>query len=86
MTCCVVDLDLVECCLVISLNPELTTTPTSSKRRGRKSAAKVVSSADLQPGSTLLATVEHKTDYYFALSCNTISGAKLAYGVMDTVR
>lgn len=85
-----VDIDLVECCLVLSLNPLLTAMPTSSslKRRGKRSAAAAakVNSSDLQVGSTLLATVEHKTDYYFVVSCNTLSGARLAYGVIDTVR
>ena len=81
----------MECSLVLSLNHLLTATPTSSssKRRGKRlaaAAAAKVNSSDLQIGSTLLATVEHKTDYYFVVSCNTLSGARLAYGVIDTVR
>ena len=84
VTGCILDVDLVECCLVLSLNTQLTSSHTSSsKRQAKKKAA--ASAGELQPGSTLLATVEHKTPYYFVLSCNTISGAKLAYGVMDTV-
>ena len=89
VSCCVLDIDLVECCLVLSLNPQLTTTlssSSSSKKQSRKRAAAAGGiGSELQPGSTLLATVEHKTPHYFVLSCSTIAGARLAYGVMDTV-
>lgn len=84
VTGCILDVDLVECCLVLSLNPQLTSTPSTSNKQGRRAAAKV-KVGDLQPGSTLLATVEHKTAYYFVLSCNTMAGSRLAYGIMDTV-
>ena len=88
VTCCVLDVDLVEYCLVLSLNPHLATSlspfPSSSKRKARKRAA-AIGGGELQPGSTFLATVEHKTPHYFVLSCSTIAGARLAYGVMDSV-
>ena len=88
LTCCILDVDLVQCCLWLSLNPQLATSPSassssSSKRQSRKRAAAIGS--ELQPGSTLLATVEYKTPHYFVLSCSTIAGARLAYGVMDSV-
>ena len=95
VTCCILDVDLVECCLVLSLNPQLAASPSpssssssssSSKKQSRKRAAAASGiGSELQPGSTLLATVEHKTPHYFILSCSTIAGARLAYGVMDTV-
>ena len=90
VSCCVLDIDLVECCLVLSLNPQLTTTLSSSSSSSKKQSRKRAAAAgcigsEVQPGSTLLATVEHKTPHYFILSCSTIAGARLAYGVMDTV-
>ena len=88
VTGCVLDVDLLECCLVLSLNPQLVATSTvtpTPKKKGRKAAGAKVKLADLQPGSTLLARVEHKTQHYFILCCTTISGSCLAYGVVDTV-
>ena len=69
---------------MLNLNPQLATSLSSSKRQSKKRPA-AISGGELQPGSTLLAIVEHKTPHYFVLSCNTIAGARLAYGVMDTV-
>ena len=88
--CCILDVDLVECCLVLSLNSQLATlsspsSSSSSKKQSRKRGAAASAVGELQAGSTLLATVEHKTPHYFVLSCSTIAGARLAYGAIDTV-
>lgn len=79
---------------MLSLNSQLATlsspssSSSSSKKQSRKrgaAASAVGAGSDLQAGSTLLATVEHKTPHYFVLSCSTIAGARLAYGAIDTV-
>ena len=91
VTGCILDVDLVECCLVLSLNSDLMTTSLSSSssslkgKAKKKATAAVFGGGELPPGSTLLAVVEHKTPHYFIVSCSTIAGSKLAYGVMDTV-
>ena len=73
---------------MLSLNPQLLAIPSpspSKKQSKKRGAAAIGVGGDLQAGSTLLATVEHKTPHYFVLSCSTIAGARLAYGAIDTV-
>ena len=85
VTAVVIDVDLVECCLVFSLNQQLF--PTSTSGRVLRSASKRKSSAGetLEPMDLQEAIVEHKTSYYFVLSYSNGPGQKLAYGVMDAV-
>lgn len=92
------DVDLVECCLVLSRDSELSSRPqvsadTSGKagvkqkrgRRSRSGVAVAVEGVGLSPGSPVVGVVEHKTPYYLLLSCPTLTGHRLAYGLMDTV-
>ena len=97
MACSILDIDLVECRLVLSRNPNVLLPPPCSpvpsypvtrsrtaERKKRKSAL-VVEEVGLSPGSSVVGLVEHKTPYYLVLSCSTLSGCKLAYGLMNTV-
>ena len=85
--CVILDIDLVDCCLVVSLNPKLTNPGESSGRVLRSSSKKkeAKTSVPVGPSGSLKATVEYKTPYYFLLSYTTVTGTGLAYGVMDTV-
>lgn len=85
----VLDVDLVDCCLVVSLNPKLGSNDTLGDSSGRvlrsSSKKKKESSVQVEPSGSLIATIEHKTPYFFVLSYLTVSGSGLAYGIMDTV-
>lgn len=99
--CSILDIDLVECRLVLSRNPNVLPPPPCSpapssrpvtrsrtvERNKRKSAAAslVIEEVGLRPGASVVGLVEHKTQYYLVLSCSTLSGCKLAYGLMNTV-
>ena len=96
MDCSILDIDLVECCLILSRNSILAPAPStpsslpsplkpSKKGRGKKPKMPVVAEVGLSPGSSLVGVVEHKCAYYLLLSCPTLAGHKLAYGLMDTV-
>ncbi len=102
MVCCILDVDLVECRLVLSRNPNVlphsssavpaTSSPSSPapskmdrKKRKAKSSAAIVEEVGLSPGSSVVGLVEHKTPYYLVLSCSTLTGYRLVYGLMDTV-
>lgn len=101
--CAILDLDLVECCLVLTRNPNIKSPPTPSAnaatpspsspaprrservRRKMKTATAIVEEVGLSPGSSVVGMVEHKTPYYVVLSCSTLTGYRLVYGLMDTV-
>lgn len=97
VVCSILDIDLVECRLVLSRNPNVLPQPCSpvrpsypvtrsrtAERKKRKSAL-VIEEVGLSPGSSVVGLVEHKTPYFLVLSCSTLSGCKLAYGLMNTV-
>lgn len=96
VVCSILDIDLVECCLVLSTNPNVllpppplgqTASPASvEKRRKRKSkSAAVLEEAGLNPGASVVGLVEHKTPYFLVLSCSTLNGCRLAYGLINSV-
>ena len=97
VVCSILDVDLVECCLVLTRNPNVQSHPSSSStdstpasktpRKGRRSKphSVVVEEVGVSPGSSVVGLVEHKTPYYLVLSCSTLAGCRLVYGLMDTV-
>lgn len=91
VACVILDIDLVDCCLMVSLNPKLTSNCELGESSGRvlrsssKKKKEAKPSVPAGPSGSLKATVEHKTPYYFMLSYTTVTGTGLAYGVMDTV-
>lgn len=93
VVCVMLDIDLVNCCLEVSLNPKLTSgdsagSDSSGGRVLRSSSRKkkeVKSTEPMQPSGSLMVTVEFKSPHYFILSYSSLSGTGLAYGVMDSV-
>lgn len=90
--CSILDIDLIECCVILSRNTVLSSssatvaTVATPRRSGRnKLKVPVIAEVGLSSGSPLVGVVEHKTPYYLVLSCATLAGHKLAYGLMDTV-
>ena len=92
VVCCILDIDLTECFLVLSLNSKLVSQPASSspatpakgpKERGKK--LKSIAELGLSLGSSVVGVVEHKTPYYLVMSCTTLIGSMIVYGLMDTV-
>ena len=81
----VIDVDLVECCLVLSLNQQLFPTGTSGRVLRSASKRKSAAGETLEPMDCQEAIVEYKTPYYFVLSYSNGPVQKLAYGAMDTV-
>lgn len=96
VVCSVLDVDLIECCLVLSRNQNVLSEQQSStvvaavdgkekkKKRKSKSAA-VLEEAGLRPGESVVGLVEHKTLYFLVLSCSTLTGCRLAYGLINSV-
>lgn len=76
----VLEIDLVECCLILSFNPQLLPNPGRLTRSASKRKSVVNAMGD--PGE---ATVEYKTSSHFVLSYSRGSELGLAYGVMDSV-
>lgn len=98
VVCSILDVDFIEYCLILSRNPSIvsplapslnsaspiTTSKMKEKKKLLKSTA-IIEEVGLSPGSSVVGVVEHKTPYYLVLSCSTLTGCKLAYGLMDTV-
>ena len=83
------DIDLVDCCILVSLNPNLTTIAadsddheSSGKGRRRRKSKHTKNNDGLKLLSSIVGTVELKTPQYFILS---IAGTRLAYGLVDSV-
>lgn len=95
VVCSILDIDLTECCLILGTNPNVLSLPgptaavsvdAKEKRRKRKSkSAAVLEEAGLSPGASVVGLVEHKTSYFLVLSCSTLNGCRLAYGLVNSV-
>lgn len=87
VACCMLDVDLADSHVVVSLNPKLAEADGSEesgheKKKRRKS--KKIKQDLFQLSSSLTATVELVTPHYLLCACSTLTGARLACGVIDT--
>lgn len=91
VVCSILDIDLVECCLVLTRNPNLLTQSSSAagistRTRSRRSKSSLsVEGVGFSSGSSVVGLVELKTPNFLVLSCSTLSGCKLAYGLINSV-
>ena len=100
VVCSILDVDLIECCLVLSRNQSVlqnqpvgsegstaaTATPAQGKKKkGKSRSAAALEEAWLSPGTSMVGLVEHKTPYYLVLSCSTLTGCRMAYGLINSV-
>jgi hypothetical protein len=69
---------------VLSEHPEDTAEEGKKKKRKSKSAV-VLKEAELSPGTSVVGLVEHKTPYFLVVSCSTLMGHRLAYGLINSV-
>lgn len=93
VVCSILDIDLIETCLILSRNPNVLSQPTSTaatdakerKSKRKSKSAAILEEAGLSPGASVVGLVEHKTPYFLVLSCSTLTGCKLAYGLINSV-
>eukprot|EP00731_Ephydatia_muelleri_P020460 Em0013g187a len=81
VTVCILDVDVSDSSLVVSLNPRLV--EAGSAKKSVKGNKKKLQHSVMELGSTVMATVEYKTPYYVLCSCSTIAGVYPAFGIFD---